>query len=61
MLNTRCAARQYSDQRYCAVCRLTWDTNDPDPPPCGRRVGDKLAPLQPRLQFASGQPFEPAV
>lgn len=28
-----CKARQYSDQMQCE-CGLTWDTNDPDPPPC---------------------------
>jgi len=29
-----CKAVQYSDQKHCKVCRLTWDMNDPDPPPC---------------------------
>ena len=29
-----CKARQYSDQMQCATCGLTWDVNDPDPPPC---------------------------
>lgn len=61
-MNTRCAARQFSDQMQCAPCRLTWDTNDPDPPACGRLVPEApptapyLDPPAPRLEFASGLP-----
>lgn len=35
----RCQARQESDQVRCPVCRLVWDVNDSDAPPCphGRR------------------------
>lgn len=40
---------------HCQVCRLTWDTNDPEPPPCGRTV--RLQPAEP-LEFASGLPFD---
>lgn len=29
-----CEARQYSDQKRCERCDLTWDMNDPDPPRC---------------------------
>lgn len=32
--NSRCQARQYSDQMYCARCSLVWDVNDPLPPVC---------------------------
>ena len=31
-----CQARQYGDQMICAPCGLTWDTNDPEPPECGK-------------------------
>ena len=34
-----CQARQYSDQMVCGPCRLSWDTNDPEPPVCPR-TGD---------------------
>jgi hypothetical protein len=30
----KCQARQYSDQKYCDRCGLTWDMNDPEPPKC---------------------------
>jgi hypothetical protein len=66
-MKTRCAARQYSDQMHCQVCRLTWDMNDPDPPACRRaepdlvQTGasgkDLLRPLDRPLEFASGQPL----
>lgn len=26
--------RRYSDEMYCTHCRLRWDVNDPEPPPC---------------------------
>ena len=29
-----CQARQYSDQKHCERCNLTWDMNDFDPPEC---------------------------
>lgn len=32
--STHCQAKQYSDQMYCSVCQLTWDTNDSEPPNC---------------------------
>lgn len=52
----KCAARQYSDQMQCAACRLTWDTNDTDPPPCPRLVKAKPSPFDSRLLsgFVSG-------
>ena len=59
-VETRCHARQYGDQTYCATCRLTWDTNDPDPPACGKGTRVVVAPerVEPkRLEFATGQPF----
>lgn len=35
----RCAARGGSDgQTRCVACRLIWDTNDPEPPACGRML-----------------------
>lgn len=45
----RCGAIQYSDQMVCESCRtpkgrpLTWDVNDPDPPPC-RQNGQRRPP-----------------
>ena len=33
-MNSRCLARQVSDQKSCAPCGLLWDMNDPEPPPC---------------------------
>jgi len=36
-----CKARQYSDQTRCLACKLVWDTNDPEPPPCGEEDKDK--------------------
>lgn len=29
-----CRAYQVSDQMTCPTCGLTWDMNDPAPPPC---------------------------
>ena len=43
-----CKARQYSDQKRCERCNLTWDMNDDDPPKClttheiGQRCLDRL-------------------
>jgi hypothetical protein len=34
----------------CAVCRLSWDIDDPELPPCPKT---SLAPVE-RLPFASG-------
>lgn len=31
-----CTARQFSDQMICSKCGLVWDTNDTDPPTCGK-------------------------
>lgn len=31
---TDCFARQYGDQMFCPTCKLTWDTNDSEPPNC---------------------------
>lgn len=33
---TTCRARQFSDQMICSKCGLVWDTNDNDPPSCGK-------------------------
>lgn len=30
-----CGAYQASDMMYCPRCKLAWDVNDPEPPPCG--------------------------
>ena len=35
-----CQAKQYSDMKRCDTCDLSWDTNDPAPPPC-RQEGVK--------------------
>lgn len=29
-----CHAIRSSDEMHCARCRLRWDVNDEDPPPC---------------------------
>lgn len=29
-----CAIRHAGDSTWCETCRLAWDTNDTDPPPC---------------------------
>jgi hypothetical protein len=54
----RCRARRYSDQMHCAVCRLTWDTNDENPPQCGRGRPVVIAAAAvlgvERLPFVSG-------
>lgn len=36
-----CQAVQYSDQKHCKRCGLTWDMNDPEPPACltPRQIG----------------------
>lgn len=32
-----CYARTHADQQVrCAVCRLVWDQDDPNPPECGQ-------------------------
>jgi len=36
----RCRATQHSDMMRCDTCDLSWDTNDPAPPPC-RQEGVK--------------------
>jgi hypothetical protein len=33
-----CDARQCADAMRCATCGLQWDTNDPEPPSCGRAL-----------------------
>lgn len=33
-MQTRCQARQFSDQMHCSKCGLAWDVNDPDRPAC---------------------------
>lgn len=33
-----CMATQYSDSMSCRLCSLSWDMNDPSPPPCRRNV-----------------------
>lgn len=33
-----CHAYQVSDQMTCPACGLTWDMNDPEPPPCSPRT-----------------------
>jgi len=38
-METRCAARRLGqDEMHCPACRITWHTDDPDPPACGRTV-----------------------
>lgn len=49
----KCAARQYSDQMHCAACRLTWDTNDTDPPPCPRLVKSPVLVTSERIKSGS--------
>lgn len=53
-MNDKCAARQFSDQMACAPCRLVWDTNDPDPPLCGRLVPVPVPKAPERPIFVSG-------
>lgn len=36
-----CEARQYGDETACGRCGLRWDTNDIDPPRCGKETGDE--------------------
>jgi hypothetical protein len=64
LTDTRCQARQESDQMRCAACGLLWDTNDPEPPVCGQQVPTQPAKpralaffneVQPR-RFVSGLP-----
>jgi len=31
-----CLARVYGSQTICAACGLNWDTNDAEPPSCGK-------------------------
>jgi hypothetical protein len=38
MTDRTCSARRMGDQMHCVACRLVWDMNDPEPPPCGRVV-----------------------
>jgi len=48
-----CEARQYSDQKHCRRCGLTWDMNDPSPPRCrdSKAVGlEWLARIRATLQ-----------
>lgn len=35
-MSDKCYAQQVSDTMVCEVCSLTWDMNDPNPPPCPR-------------------------
>lgn len=52
-MSTRCAARRSPDgDMHCPVCRLTWASDDPEPPACGRTM--QVAEL-PR-EFVSGLP-----
>lgn len=32
-----CEAKQFGDRTVCRACNLEWDTNDPVPPPCGKK------------------------
>lgn len=49
MIDRPCQARQYSDMMRCVPCDLTWDTNDPEPPPC------RLPPPSPALISGIGR------
>lgn len=44
----------------CAACRLVWDTNDPEPPVCGREraalARDGADQVVKTLPFKSGLP-----
>lgn len=57
----QCAAIQYSDEMHCPRCRLRWDTNDPEPPPCapksqsGVPIVSRVKPMDVR-KFVSGLP-----
>ena len=57
---TRCHAIQYSDEMHCPVCRLRWDTNDPEPPACARKTPSGL-PIVDAPSIAPGRPDEPVV
>lgn len=50
-----CQARNQGQEWHCLRCRMRWDSNDPDPPVCG-----KLAPIVPEApikeKFVSGLP-----
>lgn len=36
-----CHVRIYGNQNFCSACKLTWDTDDPDPPKCLKKSGAK--------------------
>lgn len=41
MKRHNCQARQYGDQMMCAACGLNWDTNDQEPPKCGKAADQR--------------------
>lgn len=52
-----CRAIQYSDEMHCPSCRLRWDTNDPEPPPCGAVPVVNTQPAVPaQVPYKSGLP-----
>jgi hypothetical protein len=44
--NPSCNARQLSDEMACLSCRLRWDVNDPEPPPCKPIPADPMQPAE---------------
>jgi hypothetical protein len=42
----QCQARAEGDQYRCALCRIVWDRNDPEPPKCPQEEKINSAPKQ---------------
>lgn len=58
---TNCHARRAGqDEMHCLVCRLRWDTNDPEPPACARLTPSGV-PIVPAPSIAPRRPDEPVV
>lgn len=51
-----CDKRRVADEYYCARCRIRWDVNDPEPPPCEAEqpapatLTDRLRALSKRIR-----------
>lgn len=50
-VGTHCSVRQYSDQMYCSICRLTWDTNDQNPPVCKNYKSVEIKPTDSPVKY----------
>lgn len=54
------ARRAGQDEMHCPVCRLRWDTNDPEPPACAQLTPSGL-PLVEAPSIAPGRPVDEPV